>query len=410
MIDPRSKTWRLVTPVLLLAGAGVGVGAGAGCESSRPTVPLAASSFQRPALAPQVAPTTRPAPMRQHAAAPVPSAVHVQGASLGGYKTLGGVVAEVNGNPIYANKVLRQLVPELSARASEMDEQQFRTLATQEVTKKIQGLERDELVFGAADRTLGDDDRKIAEALTMQVRSRRITEAGGSAELARHKAAADGDDFDDLILAEYRKQMTDVFYRRKVVPKIQITADDMRDYYNANLQTEFTQQPEITFRVIQVATRRYPGKSEANQRAQELLAKAKTADFAELARTDNDDPNLARSGGQFTVQRGAYRLEKVEQALWATPVGQITPIVEDTGGFYIAKVESRKEGSVMSFDARETQDKIRGTLWSRQFRMLTEAIEHNLRGKSMVRENPDMTQTAVEMAMQNYPLWAKGTR
>ncbi len=399
MIDPRSKSWLLVAPLLLLAG----------CESSRPSVPLASASFQRPDLAPQVARAVAPAPMRQHAAAPVPSAIHLQGASLGGYKTLGGVVAEVNGTPIFANKVLRQLSPELSARASEMDEQQFRSLATQEVTKKIQGLERDELVYGAADRTLSDEDRKIAEMLTMQARTRRITDAGGSAELARHKAAADGDDFDELILAEYRKQMTEVFYRRKVVPRIQITADDMRSYYNANLQSEFTQQDEITFRIIQIATRRYPDKAEASRRAQELLAKAKTADFAELARTNNDDPNLARSGGQLTVQRGAYRLEKVEQALWATPVGQITPIIEDANGFYIAKVESRKEGTVMSFDARETQDKIRGTLWSRQFRALTEAIERNLRGKSMVRENPDMTQSAVEMAMQNYPLWAKST-
>ena len=139
MIDPRSKSWLLVPSLLLLAG----------CESSRPSVPLTASSFQRPALAPQVAPATQPAPMRHHAAAPVASAVQFQGASLGGYKTLGGVVAEVNGNPIYANKVLRQLTPELAARAPELDEGQFRKLAAQEVAKKIEGLERDELLFGA---------------------------------------------------------------------------------------------------------------------------------------------------------------------------------------------------------------------------------------------------------------------
>ena len=58
--------------------------------------------------------------------------------------------------------------------------------------------------------------------------------------MARRKAEADGDDFDELVLAEYRTQMHNVFYRRKVVPRIQITADDMRSYYNANLQREFT--------------------------------------------------------------------------------------------------------------------------------------------------------------------------
>src|SRR5512133_1419076 len=152
MTELRMKSWLLVTtPLLLLAG----------CQSDdRPTVPLTCSSFQRPALAPQVATaptpasaaTTAPAPIRQHGAAPLPGAVQQTGASLGGFKTLGGVVSEVNGNPIYANKVLRQLTPELAARAPEMDEQQFRALATQEINKRIEDLVKSELVFGAADR------------------------------------------------------------------------------------------------------------------------------------------------------------------------------------------------------------------------------------------------------------------
>ena len=260
---------------------------------------------------------------------------------------------------------------------------------------------------GRAERALSDDDRRIAEALTMQDRARRITQAGGSVELARRRAQADGDDFDDLILDIYRQKMVELFRYRKINPRIQVTADDMRQYYNKNLQTLFAQPDEITVRVIQVATRRYPSKSEASQHAQDLLAKAKSADFSELARTDNDDPNLARSGGQFTIQRGAYRLEKVEQALWNTPVGQITPIVEDTGGFYIAKVESIKEGSIMPFAAAKTQETIRRALSAPQFDALIQTVEHNLRERSMVRKNPDMTQTAVEMAMQNYPLWPK---
>jgi parvulin-like peptidyl-prolyl isomerase len=350
--------------------------------------------------------------MRRHAAAPVPSALQQPGASLGGYKTLGGVVAEVNGNPIYANKVLRQLTPELAARAPELDEQQFRALATQEITRRIRDLVRTELVFGAAERTLSDDDRKLAEVLTMQDRTRRITEAGGSIELARRGAQANGDDFDDLVLDIYRQKMADLFRYRKIYPRIQITADDMRSYYNANIQSLFTQQDEVTFRIIQVATRRYPSKSDARQRAQDLLEKANTSDFAELARTANDDPNLARTGGQFTIQRGAYRLEKVEQTLWDTPVDQITPIIEDTGGFYIAKVESRKQGKVMPFESSETQEKIRADLRTRQLQALNEAMEQRLRqpGSAMVRESREMTQTAVDMAMQNYPLWAKANR
>jgi parvulin-like peptidyl-prolyl isomerase len=171
---------------------------------------------------------------------------------------------------------------------------------------------------------------------------------------------------------------------------------------------EFTDQDEVNFRLIKVDL--HGGKAFARQRAEEILAKTKTADFAEIARSPkmNDDARLARAGGEEApLQRGAYRLEKVEAMLWNTPVGQITPIIEDAGGFYIAKVESRKLGKTLPFDDQDVQDRIYKGFWSRQFRSLTEQIEQNLRKNSMVRESPEMQQIAVEMAMQNYVLWSK---
>lgn len=417
MTDFRPTSKLLASSLTLLAAALVG------CETGRPTAPLSYSSFQRPALAPQVAlpatsaaPTTRPTlpsvALRQHPAAPLPSAVQATGAPLGGYKTLGGIVAEVNGNPIYANKVLRQITPALSARAAEMDEQQFKALATNEIRDRIRDLVRAELLFGAAERILSAEDRKIAETLTMQDRSRRITEAGGSVELARRRAADDGEDFDELILDTYRQKMSEVFRYRKIRPRIQVSGDDMRNYYNANLQTIFTQQDEVTVRIIQINPRRYRTKADAQARAQEIQAKAQApnADFAELARTGNDDPNLARTGGQFTLQRGAYRYEKVEQALWSTPVGQITPIIEDTGGFFIALVESRKEGKTMPFEDVATQNRIFADLSSRQQQELIAAIERTQVGNSAIVPERPREDIVIDMAMQNYPLWAQGVR
>ena len=228
------KLAKSTTPLLPAALGGLLVVAG--CSSSRIASPLSSSSFQdRSGLkvaegqAANQPPRKVPAMRNESPAAPTTT-----GATLGQYQTLGGIVAEVNGYPISANKVVRQLRPELSARATEMDEQQFRNFVIQEVSRKIMSLERDELVYGAADRILGDDERKLATYLTMQWRTRQISEAGGSVELARLRASQDGNDFDELVADQYRRQMTEVFYRRKVVPRIQISADDLRDYYNAN--------------------------------------------------------------------------------------------------------------------------------------------------------------------------------
>ena len=396
------------TSLLMAALAGLLVITG--CGSSKISSPLSPASFQdRSGLkAPEGSADTQPVrkPVAPRVESPIAPAL--VGASLGQYQTLGGIVAEVNGYPISANKVLRQLRPELAARATEMDEQQFRNFVIQEVSRKITGLERDELVYGAADRILTDEERKMATYMTMQWRTRQISEAGGSVELARLRASVDGNDFDELVAEQYRRQMTEVFYRRKVVPRIQISANDLRDYYNANREREFAEPEQITFRLIKIDAKTPAGKTKAKQRAEEIMGKLQTQDFAEIARTMNDDLRLAQSGGQEApLKRGDYRLGKVETALWETPVGKTTGIIEDSGGLYIGKVEARKEGKVYTFEDSRVQDRIYRNLWSRQFRKLTDEIELNLRKNSMVREGKEMTQIAVEMVMQEYPAWSK---
>jgi parvulin-like peptidyl-prolyl isomerase len=247
----------------------------------------------------------------------------------------------------------------------------------------------------------------------MYYRTQLITEAGGSVELAREKAAADGVDFDEQVLDQYRRYMRDVFFERKVRPRIKIGADDIRDYYAANLMSEFSTPESITFRLIKVDARKAGSKEAAEKKAHELREETLKGDFAEIARTKNDDARLAQSGGtEEAIQRGAYRLEKVEKALWDLPIGQVSPVIEDTNGFFIAKVEERTLGKVADFQDERVQLKIRDTLRARQFRELTEQIETKLRGNFMVyptteREIDQMMQTAIEMAMQNYPVWSK---
>jgi len=349
-------------------------------------------------------------------ASPGPPPRPVDGAAIpvmlapGQYQTVGGVVSEVNGNPIFASKVLRQLRGALSARATEMDLEQFRRFAGEEIRKRISGLQRDELIFGAADRFLEREDRQLAELLTMQYRTRRIADAGGSVELAQRRASAEGEDFEEQVYEQYRRFMTEMFFRRKVYPRIQITADDLRAYYNANVGREFTEQDEVTFRLIRIEPRVHGGMEAARQRAEALRAEAIGGDFAEVARLRNDDPRLARAGGLETpLQRGAYRLERVEQALWGLRPGEVSPSIEDGGALFIAKVEDRKTGHVRPFSERAVQDQIQRTLWSRQFNALRSDLEDNLRRNAMVRESPEMTQTVINMAMQGYAIWSRGS-
>lgn len=330
-------------------------------------------------------------------------------APSGQYMTIGGVVAEVNGTPIYANRVLSQVEKDLAAKARDLDVKQFRQYALQKLTEAREYCISNELEFAAAQRNLDEKDRQLADRLTTEWRKRQITESGGSLEMARRKAAAEGLNFEDQVQEQYRKFMTQIYYTKRVLPRIQITAQDMRDYYRTHKESEFTQHEQVHFRLIKIDPSAVGGREAAIAKMKEAQDKAARGfDFVELAKGYNTDPNLARTGGDVGwIQKGSFRLEKVEKAAFELQPGQVSQsFIEEDGAFYIVKVEERKVGHVQPFDDPAVQDRIYSTLRAQQFRTLREQVIGQLTANAIIRKNDQLLQTVVEMAMQRYPQWA----
>src|SRR5205823_15047079 len=108
---------------------------------------------------------------------------------------------------------------------------------------------------------------------------------------------------------------------------------------------------------------------------------------------------------------GAFALEKVEQAVWDTPVGEVTPVVQQgdpPDAFYLAKVEERKPGRVVPFEEEGVQARIEKQLSDEQFLALQEKVQAELERDAVVKRDPQMRESAVEMAMQNYRTWRGG--
>ncbi|MGH7215405.1 MAG: peptidylprolyl isomerase, partial [Tepidisphaeraceae bacterium] len=215
--------------------------------------------------------------------------------------------------------------------------------------------------------------------------------------------------FDELVQQQYRLFMTRVYYEKKVIPRIKVSADDMRRYYSANRDKLFTEQDQAHFRLIKVSVSNSGGREQALAKIRDLYEKAKRGDdFAQLART-NDDPLLLKQNGDVGwIQKGAFALEKVEKAVWETEPGQVTDIVDDGKTFYLAKVEQRKPGRTMAFEDQAVQDKIKNALRSEQFRALRDEVRASLTKEAAITFNPQMLGTAIEMAMQRYPQWVGG--
>ncbi|MBA2706959.1 MAG: peptidyl-prolyl cis-trans isomerase [Gemmatimonadaceae bacterium] len=327
--------------------------------------------------------------------------------SSGQYMTIGGVVAEVNSTPIYADKVVAQIAHVLAARAKDISREKFRDVAKVELKAQVQKLVNLELEYAAAQRNLDEADREFAANMTADWRRHKIAEAQGSQELARKRAAEQGIGLEEMVAEQFRFFMSQIYYQKRLVPRIQVSANDMRRYYETRVGSEFTERDTARFRLIKITVKQVGDPAEARKKITEIRQRIvdRGEDFAAIAATTND-PMLARSKGELPpVQRGAFAEAKVDQAVWATPVGDVTQVIETPDAFYLARVEERKNGRTVPFEEEQTQVAIKEKLRAEQFRSMREQVLADLRKDAIIRSTDEMMNTAIEMAMQNYSAW-----
>jgi hypothetical protein len=356
------------------------------------------------------------------------------GASSGQYLTLGGVVAEVNGSPIYANKILAPLDPIFRTRARQMDLERFRLAAADDIRKETLARVMDELEYATAQRALDAEDKRRAEIATMAFRLRLITNAGGSLEVARRKVQQDyGVSFEEYVEERSRHELANIFYQKKILPLIQVTANDIRAYYDKNID-QYTENEKVRFRVLKVDFKKSGGKEKAIDKA-DVKHKRATAgeDFEQMVLRENDDPVFTRSDlGEMSP--ASFAIVKIREALASLRPGDISPIIEDSSAFYIVQLIDRKPGRVRPFeeqvppgggaagDAKLTvQDEIRVKLRAEQYRVLRDRHRQQLLGNAILRpsmpvllgqqppstpQETQMLNTALEMALQRYAEYA----
>jgi parvulin-like peptidyl-prolyl isomerase len=328
----------------------------------------------------------------------------------GQYMVVGVVVAEVDGQPIFANKILALSQRELAVRAKELDEKSFRRLAMQQIERDQKELVRNELEFRAAQRSLSEDERKLARSLTTKWLNETVAHAGGSEVQLRQRLRAEGFDFDEVLEERHREFMAQVYYQRKVIPMIVITADAMREYYDKYKEKEFSEQAGVSFRVIKVSTKEVGDSERARSLADEIHAEAvaEPDKFAQLATRRNKEETLAKSGGmpiEGLLSRGSWKVKEVEDAAWELQPGEVSPVVTVGDDYYIVKLERKSAGKTEPFHNEKVQDKIRRTLYAEQFRQMREREQKKLEREAIIRVDPRSMQLMLDMAMQRYRQW-----
>ncbi|HEX4053239.1 MAG TPA: peptidylprolyl isomerase [Tepidisphaeraceae bacterium] len=327
------------------------------------------------------------------------------------YLTLGGVVMVVNGRPIFADKVLRRDINILREYARQMSLPEFEESARQQIERTVNELEGDELEIAAAERTLDPKDIQLAKILTAEWSKHQIGEAGGSEQVARIRADASGEDFQDQEDDKYHYYLTQLYYFKKIRPQIEIGPEDERRYYFAHID-EFTTPAQASIILIEADPADLNGNRQAAiDKLRDIRKRALGGeDFAGYARNQNDLPGAAGdggNGGHLTLKPDTFVYSKVEAQVWKTPPGQISDVIEDHDAFFIFKVLSRDDGSRKSFADEAVQQGIYRHLFDIQLGQRRDAERRKLVLEEIVYTDPHMIDAAVDMAVQNYPEWSK---
>lgn len=356
--------------------------------------------------------SARPVSQRTPLVLAPPSTAPAASVTMPEYVTLGSVVANVNGTPIYAHELVKQVTPVLKARARDLDEKAFRQAALRELTRQRSVLVRDELEYAAAQRNTTADERRDAQARTFAFRDRMVSRAGGSIEAAKAKMAADGEDFDKALANEERRNLVRLYYVKKVFPRVTVTVDEMRRYYEQNRESKFTVPTRATIRLIRIDPREVGSPDAAMQQIDKARARAASGEnFDALSDEYNKMPFLIQAKGKLgPISPGAYAIKEVDAAIWQTDQGKVTDVIKSAvdGALYVALIEEKTQGRTMSFEEQEVQDAINGALRESKMSELQQKQRDALARDAVVQADDAMLQPVLEMTMQMYPTWRSG--
>jgi peptidyl-prolyl cis-trans isomerase C len=136
--------------------------------------------------------------------------------------------------------------------------------------------------------------------------------------------------------------------------------------------------------------------AEALAKAQEIRQKlVQGADFAELARTESNDPGSGSKGGDLGFLRHGQTVPSFEDAAYALPEGEFSQPVKTPFGYHLIRVEGRKP--------TKTFEELRPELEKKLGNEASGKFVENLKAKTKVVIDPDFSTPAKPPAVGPKP-------
>jgi peptidyl-prolyl cis-trans isomerase D len=223
----------------------------------------------------------------------------------------------------------------------------------------------------------------------------------------------------EFALPEQAKVEYIKFSTENLSGKIEVSNDELHQYYDAHKDAEFASKEERRASHILIKASVSAPQLEqdaAKAKAEKILALAlqAPAKFAELAKQYSQDPGSAVNGGDLGFFSTGMMVKPFEAATFALKAGEMSGLVKSDFGYHIIKLSAIKAARILPFDeARETiANKLRQQKASEKFAELADKFSNT------VYEQSDSLQTAAKLidakiehsdwltkGVANPPLW-----
>ncbi|MEI6209804.1 MAG: peptidylprolyl isomerase [Desulfuromonadales bacterium] len=260
---------------------------------------------------------------------------------------LQGAVARVNGVTIDASELRR--AKKVMLRGQTVPPEQQALVDKQALDQLLSA----ELLYQAAAKLEVNDLDKQIDAKLAQGRARFTKEEDFA------KAIKDLE-LNEKDLREYTRRdlLISKFVESEFVPKVKVTEDDSRTFYNQN-PDKFSRSESVkaSHILIGVDTK---ASAEEKKKAREKIDKLRKeleggADFAKLAKENSTCPS-SQQGGDLGFFGKGQMVPAFEKSAFALKAGEISDVVETQFGYHIIKLTEKKPAESVPF--KDVQAKI----------------------------------------------------
>lgn len=164
--------------------------------------------------------------------------------------------------------------------------------------------------------------------------------------------------------------------RKYVDSNISVDNAEMLDYYRKHPE-EFTEPEEVKIKGIFLEE-----KEGVEERMKKIEEELKSKSFEEVAEIYSEGPEKEKKGDLGTFKKGEMD-KSLENHVFSMKVGELTQWIKTSKGYYILKLEEKKEAKLKSFE--EARDEILEKIIEIKREPLLKKFFDDLRAKSYIK-------------------------